>query len=190
MHIEVVHGSVIDAQSGAIMLTVDGASQGLEGNIARAFSRKYPDAWEELEYDIEYPMSLGVARMYAIDHELECPFSHCVVASTLNHIDTLSDLEKIQVISTALNSTLALASSKRLGSVCSGILSGGWRLEIEEAFSAMVRVYQSFVSGRPASSVLKIYILGDKEFKSIGSFIEKHYQVELNDGDFYRIGCS
>lgn len=50
MAMEILRGSLLDAPDDAIILTIDGAAKGMEGNIARAFTRKYPDVWEELEF--------------------------------------------------------------------------------------------------------------------------------------------
>ena len=72
MSIEIKKGNLFESKSDAIILTVDGARRGMEGNIARAFGRKYPDIWEELEYEIEYPISLGSSKIYQTDPELEC----------------------------------------------------------------------------------------------------------------------
>lgn len=137
MHIEIIKGNLFESNSEAIILTVDGARKGMEGNIARAFGRLYPDAWEELENDIKYPIHLGSVKIYPIDADLECKFKYCVIASTLHHIEILEKNEKLSIISSALKNSLTLASNIGALSICCGILIGGWRLEIEEALEEM-----------------------------------------------------
>ena len=43
MSLKISRGNVLDAKADAIILTIDGAANGMEGNIARAFARKWPD---------------------------------------------------------------------------------------------------------------------------------------------------
>ncbi len=48
MSIQLIHHSIFTGQEKAVLLTVDGAANGMEGNIARTFARLYPECWEEL----------------------------------------------------------------------------------------------------------------------------------------------
>lgn len=175
MNIELRQGNLFESRSDAIILTVDGGSKGMEGNIARTFARMYPDAWEELEYDIEYPIALGSAKIYSIDPELECHNSHCIVASTLHHIEILENSEKLKVISSALRSSLYLSSQKRLSSVCTAILAGGWRLEIEEALEEMLKTYERAKTTSLEVPQLNIYVLGSTEFDKVETYLKNKY---------------
>ena len=58
MTMSVVNRNILDSSAEAIILTIDGAKKGMEGNIARAFAKKYPNAWELLEYEITYPIPI------------------------------------------------------------------------------------------------------------------------------------
>jgi hypothetical protein len=51
--LRVLHGNVLDAIADALILTIDGAKKGMEGNIARAFARKWPEIWHELEDEMQ-----------------------------------------------------------------------------------------------------------------------------------------
>lgn len=39
MGLRVLHGNVLDAQADALIITIDGAAKGMEGNIARRRTR-------------------------------------------------------------------------------------------------------------------------------------------------------
>lgn len=185
MNIEIEKGNLFDSKTGAIILTVDGASKGMEGNIARAFGRLYPDVWEELDYDIEYPIPLGSAKIYSIEPDLGCTNSHCIIASTLNHIDVLEDREKLEVISQALRASLSLAANRGVSTICTGILSGGWRIEIEQALEEMLSTYQRAKDTSPQVPLLKIYILGSSEFNHVESYLEEKHPAVKKDGGKY-----
>jgi len=170
MHIEIINGNIFESEAEAIILTVDGARAGMEGNIARSFQRNYPDVWEELEYDFEYPIGLGSAKIYPIHEDLQCKNKFCILASTLHHIDTLEDLEKLKILSSALRRSLILASGRSVSSVCSVVLSGGWRIKTVEAFKEMVKTYSRYRSASINAPALKLYILGACEFREIREY--------------------
>ncbi|MES9831906.1 MAG: hypothetical protein ABW139_06645 [Candidatus Thiodiazotropha sp. DIVDIV] len=60
MSIELIHGNLLQGSDDAIILANNGAAKGLEGNIARRFAQKYPDAWEEIGI-ITRPLSSAVS---------------------------------------------------------------------------------------------------------------------------------
>ncbi|MCG8316404.1 MAG: hypothetical protein MI976_24600 [Pseudomonadales bacterium] len=187
MSVEILHGNLLDKKAEAVILTVDGASAGLEGNITRAFGRAYPDAWEELEYLVKYPIPLGTAKIYPIATDLDCPFRFALFASTLHHIETLTDSEKIDVMRTALNSSLLLATSKLLGTLSCGLMSGGWRLGVEETLEAMLNTYSVYASGRDNVVDLNIYLLSNKEFNVVSSYISTNYMDAIAVEHGYRL---
>ncbi len=167
MPLKLQQGNLFDAPSQAIILPIDGAAKGMEGNIARAFARLYPDAWEELEYDIDYPIPLGTAKIYPIHEELGCKNTHVIIASTLHHLDVLEKSDKLKIISSALRASLSLASSQSISSVCTGVFTGGWRLDIEDAFQEMVKTYQRAEDTSIHVPQLTVFTLGSAEFKKI-----------------------
>ena len=185
MNITIQKGNLFDSKAGAIILTVDGASKGMEGNITRAFARLYPDAWEELEYDIEYPMALGSSKIYSIDPILGCKNSHCIITSTLHHLDVLDNRDKLKVISNSLRASLSLASNKCIPTVCTAILSGGWRLDIIDALEEMLSSYNIARNLSEHVPQLEIYVLGSSEFKRIESYIAENYSNVQNTGGKY-----
>lgn len=183
MHIEVIKGNILESDAEAIILTVDGLQKGMEGNIARTFQRNYPDAWEELEYDFEYPIGLGSAKIYPIHNDLECKNKFCILASTLNHMDILENSEKIKVLSSALRNSLILSSRRGAKSVCSIILSGGWRLELIDAFNEMINTYNRYKTSTINVPSLHIYIIGSREYEEIETYINDNIEVKKVNGN-------
>ena len=187
MLLNIIHQNLFEGEEDGIILTVDGAARGMEGNLARAFARIYPDVWEELEYDIEYPIPLGMSRVYEIHPDLDCKNSYCFIASTLNHLDTLADDEKLQVQASALRAVLSLAESRGIKSVATGVLVGGWRLELENALEQMMSTYlraRSLSIGTPA---LNIYLLEHSKFQQASRHLKKQYPHSLFDGESIRV---
>ena len=175
MSVDIVKGNLLEGSEEGVILTVDGSARGLEGNIARAFARKYPEVWEEVEYRIENPIPLGTAKVYEIDPELECENKYCFIASTLHHIEVLDNVQKLRISGSAMWAVLSLASVKRISSVSSGILSGGWRLEIEEALDEMVKTYRAARSAFSYIPLLRVYVLGVAEFQRVKEHMEQSY---------------
>ena len=107
MAVQILKGNALDARADALVLTIDGARRGMEGNIARAFARRWPEVFEEIEEQIHYPVPLG--RTVAINPESDCPFRTILLASTLHHLDVLSDKQKSSIIASALSGAINLA---------------------------------------------------------------------------------
>lgn len=133
--IEFVQGDVLSAQADALILTVDGANRGLEGNIARAYARRWPDAWMEIEDDVRYPIPLG--RTVAVRPENESGFGVILIASTLHHVDIMTDGQKAGIVRSALGEAIQLALRHRVSRVVTALMTGGWRLELRAALDAM-----------------------------------------------------
>jgi O-acetyl-ADP-ribose deacetylase (regulator of RNase III) len=128
MAVQILQGNALDARADALVLTIDGARRGMEGNIARAFARRWPDAFEEIEEQIRYPIPLG--RTVATHPESDCPFRTVLFASTLHHLDVLTDTQKSAIIASALTEAVNLALKHRCRSVATAVMSGGWRLAL------------------------------------------------------------
>lgn len=144
MPIEIIQGDVLSAKADALILTIDGSRKGQEGNLARAFARRWPDAFMDVEDQISYPVPLG--RTVATHPENECPFTLVLVASTLHHIDVLSDAQKLGVIRAAILDALALAKHHRVARLASTVMTGGWRLELEPALNCMLETLKPLAS--------------------------------------------
>ncbi|MBN2285862.1 MAG: hypothetical protein JXI43_05400 [Tissierellales bacterium] len=167
MPLEILHGNLLDASTDAIILQIDGVKRGTEGNIARSFAQKWPDAWEEIEDEIPYPLPLG--RICTVEPASECGFRFVIVASTLHHQDTLSESAKKSVVRSVVQDALQAAAKHNIGSIGSGIMTGGWRLSQESAFMAMSEGYDAAL--RPGQNIsLNIYVLDAADFQKLNDF--------------------
>ncbi len=170
MPIKLIHNSVFTGQEKAVLLTIDGAAGGMEGNIARAFARLYPECWEELVLDIAYPIPQGQSRCYEIDEGLaeeeNCPYGYVLIASTLHHLDNLDTEQKCQVISRALTSALSLTAQKGIGQLATTVMMGGWRLSEMDALNTMVAAYQAFSHINPHLPTLNIYFMEQTKYQA------------------------
>ena len=119
----VVNRNILDSSAEAIILTIDGAKKGMEGNIARAFAKKYPNAWELLEYEITYPIPIGMAKIFNIEDDDDCNQKFCIIASTLHHLDVLEQSSKRNIINSALRYALTQANNHQLKSLCTTTVS-------------------------------------------------------------------
>ena len=88
MAFEIISGDVLDTNADALLLTIDGTN-GMEGNLARQFARRWPDDWEVIQRDVRYPIPIG--RTVAVPWEGDCPWQLILFASTLHHADVLDD---------------------------------------------------------------------------------------------------
>jgi hypothetical protein len=134
--IEIIQEDVLAAKADALILTIDGAKRGMEGNIARAYARRWPDAWIEIEDEIKYPVPLG--RTVAIHPDNDSGFPLVLIASTLNHVDTLNEQRKAAIVRSALSEAIQLAILHRARRLATVPMTGGWRLELEPALAAMM----------------------------------------------------
>lgn len=160
MSTEIIHGDVLSAKADALILTIDGTRKGLEGNLARAFARRWPDAFLDVEDEIRYPVPLG--RTVATHPENECGFPLVLVASTLHHLDVLSDTQKLGVIRAAFLDALALATRHRVARLAATVMTGGWRLEIEAALGCMLDALKS-TALTESRMALALYFLSYKD---------------------------
>jgi O-acetyl-ADP-ribose deacetylase (regulator of RNase III) len=141
MALELMKGDLLEVNSDAVLLTIDGGKPGMEGNIARQFARRFPEDWQYLQRDIRYPVPFG--RSVIVSWDGDCPWSHIVFASTLHHVGVLEEHEKRRVIRLALTEALQLCVRHGIRSLSSAVLQGGWRLSPEAALEEMEAAYQS-----------------------------------------------
>ncbi len=167
MSIDLFHEDLFDGLDEAVILTIDGAAKGMEGNLARAFARLHPDAWEEIEDNLSYPMPLGTAKLIEIHPDLSCHYKFCFIASTLNHLLVLTDQEKLNVLSGALRQVLSIGAAKGIKSIGTAVLVGGWRLPIEAAFEQICKTYSNAKAHSASTPKLNIYVLGNAEYERL-----------------------
>jgi O-acetyl-ADP-ribose deacetylase (regulator of RNase III) len=145
MTLEFVAGDVLDVSSDALLLTIDGAKRGMEGNIARQFARRWPEDWEDMQQDVKYPIPIG--RTVVVPWDGDCPWRLIIFASTLHHLDVLNEQQKRNVIRSSLSEALQLCVRYKATSLATVVLQGGWRLSAEAALQEMQSTYR--IAGCP-----------------------------------------
>ncbi len=141
MGIEIVTGNVLDTTSEAILLTIDGAKRGMEGNIARQFAKRFTDDWLDMQRVLKYPVPIG--RTVVLPWDGDCPWRYILFASTLHHLDVLDDQQKLRVVHLALAEALQHCVRLHIKSLASAVLQCGWRLNFADALAQMQQTYQS-----------------------------------------------
>gem|GEM_PF-907623 len=149
--ISIVEGDVLTSGADAVLLTIDGAKRGLEGNIARAYARRWPDAWMEIEDTIRYPVPLG--RCVAVLPESESPSRLVLLASTLHHLDVMSDSQKAGIVRSTLGEAINLSFRHRTTHLATAVLTGGWRMEFGTALEAMMDALRPVAPPRHVQTV-------------------------------------
>jgi hypothetical protein len=130
-----VNANILDVPAEALLLTIDGAKAGMEGNIARQFARRWPEDWTYMARSLRYPIPLG--RTVALPWEGDAPWMLFLFASTLHHLDVLEDGEKAAVVTRAFLEGLKLCIKHGANSLSTPVLQGGWRLSQQQALDAM-----------------------------------------------------
>jgi hypothetical protein len=159
----IVHGDLLSAQADALILTIDGAKRGMEGNIARAFARRWEDAWIDIEDQTRYPIPLG--RTVAAHPDNECNFPLVLLASTLYHIEQFTDAEKQGIVRSALHEAIVIAQRNRARRIATAVMTGGWRLGLGDALTAMFAVLRPIASPESESSI-SLHLLARREFEA------------------------
>lgn len=146
MQLELRAGNVLDATADALLVAIDGATGGMEGNVARQLRARWgEEVWEEIEGAWTLPLPLGraslawapsggsfraVVALSMLPHDGAVPYRspamRGVVTSALVHAARLCDLERMQRIASALP-------------------RGGPRLSADEAFAAVVSALDATV---------------------------------------------
>ena len=179
IRVEVQRADVLDAEASAILLTIDGAGPGMEGNVARAFRNRFPAVWEDLKDDISYPLPLGKAIRIGINKDASCPFRSAIIVSTLHHREVLADRDKLQIAALALGHALSLCGQHQLASLAAPLLKGGWRISAVDAFDTMLRVAQRWSGQIGTPLYLSLCVREEQEFESL----EERYRAHRGSRD-------
>ena len=147
-------GNVLDAQTEAILLTVDGSVRNkkdparpvrggkeiLGGNISNQFAKRWPPDWEDMQPGIPFPIPIG--HSVGIQWDGDCPWRLIVLASTLHHVGERTDAEKLAIIRSAFAEALSIAQRHHVKSLATVALKGGWRLPLTDTVKAMLSTYR------------------------------------------------
>jgi O-acetyl-ADP-ribose deacetylase (regulator of RNase III) len=159
MPVRILRGNVLDASADALILTMDGVRRGMGGTVAHAFARRWPEAFDEIEDQIAYPVPLG--RTVATWPTSECAFPLVLMAATLHHLGMLPDSQKAGVVASALGEALSLAVQHRRYTIATAVMTGGWRLPLARALGTMLDASQ-FLAREDAAVLLVIHVLDDE----------------------------
>ena len=183
-------GDVLDAQTEAILLTVDGSARNkkdparpvrggkeiLGGNISNQFAKRWPDDWEDMQPDIPFPIPIG--HSVGIQWDGDCPWRLVVLASTLHHVGERTDAEKLATIRSALIEALTTAIRHNAKSLVTVALTGGWRLPLADAVDEMFAAYrQGGHAARQLNLVLRT--TSQDELELFGDIARRHRLLPL-----------
>ncbi|MEK6236620.1 MAG: macro domain-containing protein [Planctomycetales bacterium] len=184
MTIRLIRGDLLDSDAEAIALTIDGAGPGLEGGVARAFAKRFPEAWAAVESQIQYPIPLGDADAFPIEEDTARE-RLVILASTLHHTESFSENDKRAVVRDAFRNALESAAIHRKKSLAAAIFSGGWRLSSSQAMNEMVNTYLRLAMHKTLPD-LHVHVIEDEEADRLGEFFDQlHYlTVEKTSSGF------
>lgn len=147
MPVQMKHGDVFEARTDGLLLTVDGTSRGMEGNLARRFAERWPSAWADIEGEAVVPLALGQVQAVDIRAHRGCPFTHVLLASTLHHLGVDDIRRKQATVSSAVADALRTASAAGIATLAATSMKGGWRLTLDQALIAMVQGFRAALPG-------------------------------------------
>lgn len=146
-------GNVLDAQTDALLLTVDGMARKsdpaksiggsreiLGGNVANQFAGRWPEDWADMHLDLPFPIPTG--RSVGTRWDGEFPWQLVILASTLHNLGVSSDVEKLAIIRGAFAEALLIAQRHHVKSLATVALKGGLRLPLADTVNAMLSVYR------------------------------------------------
>ena len=162
--LKLLHTNVLDATADALLLTIDGQARGLRGNVAHAFQRRWPEAYEDFEWQLRFPVPLGTA--VRIDADTDCRWRTILFVSTLHHLETLDDRARHEVIRRGLRSALDAATSTGLRTLATTPMKGGWRLRAPEAYRTMYETLLASPFHRNGGTLL-VCCLDEREYETV-----------------------
>ena len=171
--LRLLHTNVLDAEADALLLTIDGQARGLRGNVAHAFQRRWPEAYEDFESQLRFPVPLGTA--VRIDADTDCPWRTILFVSTLHHLETLDDRARHEVIRRGLRSALDAATRTGLRTLATTPMKGGWRLRAPEAYRTMYETLLASPFHRNGGTLL-VCCLDEREYETV---VAEHRRLQL-----------
>lgn len=162
--LKLLNSNVLDAKAEAVILSIDGAAKGMEGNLSREFASRFPGVWNEIQNKIEYPVPLG--RVIEFETAGKCAYRLVLLATTLNHLEMISDPARQGIIRDVTEKALLIAAKYKINTVASPLLTGGWRLTLQKAFLSIVEGYEKAVQNN-CNANLEIYMMNVGKYKNI-----------------------
>ena len=167
MNLKLINSNIFSGNEESIILTIDGSRKGMEGNLTREFANNFPEKWKEIESTINYPLSLGkIFPFVSLD---DFKYKYILIASTLNHTESLEIRSLETVIMNSLSNCLEFISGKKVKSVSCVLMKGGWRLNPLNAFLAMSNAIEKNMNILDDLDI-NIYFNNEEEYLKISSF--------------------
>ena len=177
VNLKLTYGNVLDANTDAILLTVDGemvvASEKQNdrryGNIANAFTRRWPGV---LESERWYPLRYGDIHVIEPDEDYDCAFRLVVLASVLPHPhngQTLNSNPLNAAAGRVLQGLVNELYELGLSSCAMGLLKCGWRMDAKEALRITVAALAASKSMNSRVAV-QVYVNDDKEYELLTAY--------------------
>ena len=167
--LKLLNSNVLDAKADAIVLSIDGAAKGMEGNLSREFASRFPGVWNEIQNKIEYPVPLG--SVIEFETAGKCAFRLVLLATTLNHLEMISDPARQKIISDVTEKSLNIAAKYKINAIASPLLTGGWRLTMQKAFLSMNDGFER-ARQKGVTANLDIHIMNVSNYKNIKSLTQ------------------
>ncbi len=148
MKLRIIQADLLDQVADAVTITIDGLIEQRSvnadrqlGNMGHQFMRRFPDAdlVGKISGQVRFPLPLGHAALVELT-EGACSFRRVLLLSTLPHVGDVGQATCRNAVRSAFTRALELAHGAGAGTVATGILAGGWRLEPWVAWAAMVDV--------------------------------------------------
>jgi hypothetical protein len=171
--LQLLQTNVLDATADALLLTIDGQARGLRGNVAHAFQRRWPEAYEDFESQLRFPVPLGSA--VRIDADTDSPWRTILFVATLHHLETIDTAGKLAVIHRAQSSALQIAARTGLRTLATAPMKGGWRLQTPEAYRTMHAAWLGSPLHRSGGSLL-VCCLDATEYQGL---VAEHSRLQI-----------
>lgn len=169
MPLKLFNTDILNQPSGLIILPIDGIAAGHEGALGRNFIKLYPENWQIISQKMKYPLPLG--KTECIDCTQAEGFQYVMMASMLNHTESLSRTDYKSIAYTITRYAVSFAVNNNIRRVATVLLSGGWRLSIDEAFLAMIDGYEKVNSSHKFVD-FEIFELDNDKFTRIKRLAE------------------
>jgi hypothetical protein len=156
--LKLLNSKVLDAKADAIVLSIDGAA-----------ASRFPGVWNEIQNKIEYPVPLG--RVMEFETAGKCAFRLVLLATTLNHLEMISDPARQGIIRDVTEKSLNIAAKYKINAIASPLLTGGWRLTMQKAFLSMTDGFER-ARQNGVTANLDIHIMNVSNYKNIKSLTQ------------------
>lgn len=164
MPLKIHNSDIFSQKSGLIILPIDGISPNHEGTLGRNFIKLFPESWKSVSQKVNYPIPLG--KIFCCECKEPDSFEFVALASMLNHTSSNAPSSYKSIVYEITKQTVSYTINNKIARVATPILSGGWRLNIDEAFLAMIDGYEKVrLSGKLLK--LEIFELNEDKFNRI-----------------------